>query len=193
MKYGYARVSTKNQAKDGNSLEIQEKELRKNGAEEIFSDVYTGTTTARPELQKLLLKIQPGDTFMVTKLDRMARSITEGLELIQTLQQKNIIVDIFNMGKIDNTPNGKLMLNIFLSFAEFERDMIVQRTTEGRRAAYEKGVKFGRPRKTLDDKTVQDILSYLHDGKSVSSIARTSKVSRATIYRYARMEKFKTI
>lgn len=110
MVYGYCRVSTQGQARDGNSLEAQEKLLEENGAEEIYSDAFTGTKSHRPELDKLLDKLQPGDKLVITKLDRIARSASQGTELIQTLLDSGIIVHVLNMGLMDNTPTGKLIL-----------------------------------------------------------------------------------
>lgn len=92
MVYGYCRVSTQMQAKDGNSLEAQEQLLKENGAEEIYSDAFTGTKAHRPELDKLLAVLQPGDKLVVTKLDRIARSASQGIELVQTLLDKSISV-----------------------------------------------------------------------------------------------------
>ena len=143
MKYGYARVSTKRQAKDGNSLEAQEKLLLENGAEKIFKDTFTGTKTVRPELNNLLSEIQPGDSLIVTKLDRIARSTTQGIELVNSLLEKGIVIHILNMGLMDNTPTGKLIRTIFLGFAEFERDLIVERTQEGKAIARANAKKNG--------------------------------------------------
>ena len=112
MIYGYARVSTKGQAKDGNSLEAQTKALREHGATQIYSDAFTGTKAHRPELDKLMERVQDGDTLVVTKLDRIARSATQGTELIQSLLDNGIKVHILNMGILDNTPTGKLIRNI---------------------------------------------------------------------------------
>ena len=103
MIYGYARVSTKGQAKDGNSLEAQEKSLREAGAIEIFVDAFTGTKTDRPEFKKLLDILESGDTLIVTKLDRFARSMAEGSELVSKLIDMGIRVYILNIGIMDNT------------------------------------------------------------------------------------------
>ena len=135
MIYGYARVSTRGQAKDGNSLEAQENVLRSAGAAKIYSDAFTGTRTHRPELDKLMAVMQAGDTMVVTKLDRIARSATQGIELVQKLLDRGIVVHVLNMGLMDNTPTGKLIRNIMLAFAEFERDMRVERTQEGKAIA----------------------------------------------------------
>ena len=125
MIYGYARVSTKGQAKDGNGLDVQRAALKAAGAEEIYEEAFTGTKKDRPELNRLLDELQSGDTLVVTKLDRIARSASQGAELIQKLLAKNVTVRILNMGIIDGTPAGKLITTVMFAFAEFERDMIV--------------------------------------------------------------------
>lgn len=135
MIYGYARVSTAGQAKDGNSLEAQENILRENGAGQIFKDSFTGTKKHRPELDKLMSALQGGDTLIVAKLDRIARSTIHGTQLISELLEKGVKVNILNMGVMDNTPASKLMRTMFFAFAEFERDMIVERTSEGKEIA----------------------------------------------------------
>ena len=128
MVYGYARVSTKLQATDGNSLETQERQLRDAGASVIYKDAFTGTKSARPEFDKLKEKLVEGDKIVVTKLDRLARSTEDGLAMIKEWNANNITVNVLNMGCIDNTPTGKLILTVMLAFAEFERDMIYERT-----------------------------------------------------------------
>lgn len=141
MIYGYARVSSVGQAKDGNSIEAQTAALLERGCEEIYSEAYTGTTTDRPELLKILGKIQKGDTLMVTKLDRFSRTATEGVALIQELHQKGIVIEILNMGRADNTPMGKLMVTMLLAFAEFEHDQIIERLATGKAVAKAHGKK----------------------------------------------------
>ena len=128
MIYGYARVSTKTQARDGNGLESQEEALRAAGAMQIYKDAFTGRTTDRPEFDALMKQISYGDTMVVTKLDRIARSASEGSKLVQELLNRGISVHVLNMGKMDNTPTGKLICQIMFAFAEFERDLIVERT-----------------------------------------------------------------
>lgn len=182
MIYGYARVSTKKQAKDGNSLEAQEKTLIENGATKIYYESFTGTTKTRPELDKLMGVLQEGDTLMVTKLDRMARSTRDGLDIIETLLDKGVYINILNMGKFDNTPTGKLMRTIFFAFAEFERDMIVMRTGEGKEIKREKGeLKEGRDRiETID---FEKFLKKQKDGKmSVKECCEQLGISRRTWY-----------
>lgn len=133
--YGYARVSTKLQANDGNSLEAQKKQLYDAGATAIYEDAFTGTKADRPELDKLKNILEPGDKVIVTKLDRLARSTEDGLELIKLWMDKGISIHVLNMGLIDNTPTGRLIMTVLLAFAEFEHDMILERTQEGRAIA----------------------------------------------------------
>lgn len=112
MIYGYARVSTKGQAKDGNSLEAQEKQLKENGAEKIFIESFTGVKMERPELDKLINRIQDGDILIVTKLDRFARSVSQASNLITTLIDKGVRVNVLNLGILDNSSVSTLMRNI---------------------------------------------------------------------------------
>lgn len=185
MIYGYARVSTKGQAKDGNSLESQEQQLREAGAVEICSDSFTGTKMDRPELDKLMKKLCEGDTLIVTKLDRIARSMTQGSELITELIEKGIRVHILNIGVMDNTPASKLIRNIFFAFAEFERDMIVERTQEGKSIARSKnGFREGRP-KSYTDTQINMALDLLKE-HSYTEVEKMTKISKSTLIRAMR-------
>lgn len=185
MIYGYARVSTKGQAKDGNSLESQEQQLKEYGAVEIYSDSFTGTKLDRPQLDKLLEKLQDGDTLIVTKLDRIARSMTHGSELVTDLISKGIRVHILNIGIMDNTPSSKLIRNIFFSFAEFERDMIVERTQEGKAIAKTKsGFKEGRPKKYTEEQ-LRHAIELLKD-HSYLEVERMTRISKSTLIREVR-------
>lgn len=185
MIYGYARVSSKGQKLYGSSLEEQEEALRKNGAEIIFRDAFTGTKNRRPELDKLLARLEVGDTLIVTKLDRIARSTRGGIELLDELTGRGVVVHILNMGRLDDTPTGRLMRNILLAFAEFERDMIVERTSEGKEAArLNPEWREGRKEKPVDMGAFYR-LSALVDGKelSVTEAAEQLGISRAKWYR----------
>lgn len=180
--YGYARVSTHAQAKDGNSLEAQTEALRGAGAMEVVSDAYTGTKTDRPELNHLLEKMQEGDTIMVTKLDRIARNLKQGIELIDGLAERGIKVHVLNMGLIDDTSTGRLIRNIMLSFAEWERDTIMERTREGKEIAKTKeGYKEGRPRKYTDAQI--DLALELLKEYSYKQVTEKTGISRATLVR----------
>lgn len=182
MVYGYCRVSTQTQAKDGNSLEAQKNLLKENGAEEIYSDAFTGTKAHRPELDKLLAVLQAGDKLVVTKLDRIARSASQGIELVQTLLDKGITVHVLNMGLLDNTPTGKLIRNIMLAFAEFERDMIIERTQEGKAIAKRQpDFREGRP-PLYSRKQIQHALELLKD-HSYRQVTELTGISKSTLIR----------
>ena len=182
MVYGYCRVSTQTQAKDGNSLEAQKNLLIENGAEEIYSDAFTGTKAHRPELDKLLAVLQAGDKLVVTKLDRIARSASQGIELVQTLLDKGVTVHVLNMGLLDNTPTGKLIRNIMLAFAEFERDMIIERTQEGKAIARRQpDFREGRPR-LYYRKQIQHALDLLQDD-SYRQVTEVTGISKSTLIR----------
>lgn len=182
MVYGYCRVSTQMQARDGNSLEAQERLLKENGAEEIYSDAFTGTKAHRPELDRLIDKLQPGDKLVITKLDRIARSASQGIELIQSLLDRGITVHVLNMGLLDNTPTGKLIRNIMLAFAEFERDMIVERTQEGKAIAKKQpDFREGRPR-VYGKKQIQHALGLLQD-HSYRQVTELTGISKSTLIR----------
>lgn len=186
MIYGYARVSTKGQAKDGNSLESQIELLKSNGAEKIYSDSFTGTKTDRPNFNKLINKLKTGDTLIVTKLDRFARSMTQGSELVNELIKRGIKVNILNIGIMDNTPSSKLIRNIFFSFAEFERDMIIERTQEGKAIAKTKeGFKEGRPKKYTSNQldNALSMLTVNGGNKSYNEVAILLGISKSTLIR----------
>lgn len=146
--YGYARVSTGGQARNGNSLKEQETRLRTAGAEKIYKDVFTGRRMDRPKLQELKGKLQSGDTLIVTKLDRLGRSVAQASSLITELLDAGVTINVLDLGILDNGSMSTLMRNILLAFAQFERDMIVERTQEGKAIARQReGYRDGRPRK----------------------------------------------
>lgn len=183
MIYGYARVSTKSQAKDGNSLEAQNNALLSAGCEKIFSDTYTGTQSHRPELDKLLSELQSGDKLVITKLDRIARSVLQGIELIDSLIEKGITVHVLNMGLMDDSPTGRLIRNVMLCFAEFERDMILQRTKEGKEIARNnKNYREGRPKKYSQEQ-IDHALELLKGSYSYSQVTKLTGISKSTLIR----------
>ena len=189
MIYGYARISTKIQATDGNSLEAQSEDLKNAGATEIFSDTYTGATTDRPELKRLLAVLKKDDVLVLSKLDRIARTARQGLELIDTLNAKDVSVRILNMsGAIDNTPIGKLMRTMLFAFAEFERDLIVERTQEGKRIARQNpDFHEGRPKK-FTEAQINHALSLRAD-HSFKQISRLTGISVSTLKRAEKAKK----
>lgn len=180
-KYGYARVST-----TGQDLESQIETLIKQGCKEtnIYSEKFTGTKTKqRKELQRLLDVIKPGDELIVTKLDRLGRKTADIIKLIDKLLSEGIVVNVLSMGRLDNSPSGKLMTTVVLAFAEFERDMIVQRTSEGKAYArkHNKDYKEGRPRRKITDR-----YRKIYEFKQTHTYKETEQmcgVSRSTIQR----------
>lgn len=180
--YGYARVSTVKQKINGNSLEDQEALLSSNGCQEIIIEQFTGKTMDRPKLNDLIERLQPGDTLIVTKLDRLARTVREGSDLIQQLIAKDITVTILNMGTISNKPMDRLMLNVMLAYAEFERDIIVERTQSGKAIARTKeGFKDGRPKKYT--KAQMDHALQLLEQHSYTHVAQMIGISKSTLVR----------
>lgn len=173
MIYGYARVSTHGQERDGNGMEAQKAELRAHGCEVIYAEAFTGTKESRPGLDRLMERLAPGDTVVVTKLDRVARSTRAGISIIDRIIAKGASMEILNMGKFDDSPVGKLMRTMMLGFAEFERDMIVQRTSEGKAIARQRAdYREGRPEK------------YWEDEGSWQKTAERWGISKSTYYRH---------
>ena len=182
MIYGYARVSTVGQQKNGNSLEDQSEKLKKAGCEEIICEAYTGTKMDRPQFTELLKELKTGDELVVCKMDRFARTVSEGSEIVKNLMDNGVVVNILNMGRIDNTPAGRLIANVFLSFAEFERDMIVERTQEGKAIARQKeGYREGRPTLEIDKAKA---MSLIEKGLTVAQACRELGISRSSWYKY---------
>ena len=186
MIYGYIRVSTVKQASEGNSLEGQKKLLLENGVKEenIYKDIYTGTKSDRPSFNELINKLEQGDTLVVTKLDRFARSMIEGSKIVNELIDKGIRVNVLNIGVMDDTPSSKLIRNIFFSFAEFERDMIVERTLEGKQIKMKRDVDatLGRPKKFK--KAQRDMAIKLLEKHSYNEVSAMMGISRSTLIRY---------
>lgn len=186
MIYGYIRVSTLKQ-KDGNSIEAQEKELKEKGADEIVTEIYTGSTTDRPKFNELIETLAPGDTLMVTKIDRFARTVQEGLATIDQLLAKGVTVNILNMGVVNDTPIGKLTRTILLAVAEFEREMIIQRTQEGKAIARQRpDFRDGRPPiETQVDmsefKRLRDLVAQ--NALTATNAAKLLGVSRSSWYK----------
>lgn len=158
-------------------LEVQLNRLKEEGCEMIYSEKFTGTKKDRPEFLKLLEKLKEGDTMVVTKLDRFARSTVDAIQTVRTLFDKGVRVHILNMGIVEDTVTGRLIFNIMSSFAEFERDMIVERTQEGKLIAKQRpDFREGRPRKHSRNQ-VQHALKLLetHTYKQVEEMTGIQK------------------
>lgn len=190
MIYGYARVSSKGQATNGNSLKDQERQLLAEGCTEVIKEQYTGTTMERPKFEALIKRLSKGDTLKVTKLDRFARTAADGSKLVKELLSRGVKVHILNIGLIDDTSTGHLIANIMLAFAEFERDMIVERTQAGRAIAMQRpGYQNGRPLK-YDKARREHAIKLLLAGHSYNEVARETGISKSTLIRT--MRKYRT-
>ena len=184
----YARVSSKNQERYGNGLETQIAELKAAGAEKIYSDAFTGAKCSRPNFDKLLEDLEPNDTLVVTKLDRFARSITQGNEIITELINKGVRVHILNMGVLDNSPTNSLLRNVMLAFSEFERQLILDRTSSGKMYARENNPNFreGRP-KVYSEEQINLAMSLL-EGHSYRQVEKMTGISKSTLLRARRTQ-----
>lgn len=182
MKYGYARVSSKNQ-----DLEVQVNQLKSESCEIIYQEKMTGTKVDRPEFQKVLAALQKGDTLVVTKLDRLARNTKEGIEIIDDLFKRDVKVHVLNVGLLENTTMGRFFLQTMLAVAEMERNMIVERTQEGKDLAKQNPTfKEGRPKK-FSKQQMKLALALLEDysykqveemtGISISTLARAKRAA----------------
>ncbi|MBQ8766549.1 MAG: recombinase family protein [Clostridia bacterium] len=188
MIYGYARVSSRSQL-DNYSLEQQEQEiLQKYPDAIIYREQFTGTTVHRPIFQELIGKMQKGDMLVVTKLDRFARTTSEGIELVKKLFECGVSIHVFNIGLLENTTMGNFYLQIMLAVAELERNNIVERTQNGKAIARKKpGFKDGR--KKIE---VPEFKKYYEKNKkgeiSVVDCCAMLGISRAKWYRLCKGE-----
>ena len=175
---GYARVSS-----TGQSLEIQESALK--DCDKIYCEkISAASHKKRPQLEAMLDWCRAGDTVVVTKLDRLARSMFDFTNIWKRLQDNGVSLVIQNMGIDTNTPHGKLNMNIVMSVAEFEREIIGERRVEGVAAARKKGVKFGRPGLSADSR---ELVVNLHlSGLPKKAIIEQTGLSQATVYKIIR-------
>ncbi|SFH58697.1 Site-specific DNA recombinase [Nitrosospira sp. Nsp14] len=179
MKIGYARVSTQEQ-----DLALQLDALAKEGCEKIFQEKASGAQRDRPELQAALGYMRKGDTLVVWKLDRLARSMKQLIETIESFQERGIGLKSVHDPIDTSSPSGKLVFHIFAALAEFERGVIRERTTAGLRAARERGRVGGRP-PSLSVKDLQAAKAMLKDSDiTVAAVARRLNVAASTLYRH---------
>jgi DNA invertase Pin-like site-specific DNA recombinase len=178
--FGYARVSS-----DGQSLSLQDSQLRAAGAAKVFAEKISGAASERPQLARLLNQVEEGDVVLVTRLDRLARSTRDLLNALALIAKAGAAFRSLGDPWCDTTSaHGRLMLTVLGGLAEFERELIRSRTGEGRERARDRGVKFGRPRK-LSQFQRKEALARLQNGEVHADVARTFGVSRSTISRLA--------
>jgi DNA invertase Pin-like site-specific DNA recombinase len=179
MLVGYARVSTPDQ-----KLDLQQDALRKAGCKRIFTDVTSGAQATRAGLEEALTFLREHDTLVVWKLDRLGRSLKHLIALVTALQARKIGFRSLQENIDTTTSGGKLVFHVFGALAEFERDLVQDRTRAGLAAARARGRKGGR-RRVMDDKKVALAVSLLQNSETpVADVCRMLKVSRATLYRY---------
>jgi DNA invertase Pin-like site-specific DNA recombinase len=180
MIVGYARVST-----DGQSLESQDASLRAAGAERIYAEKVSGAVTDRKALAKAIATLSEGDTLLVCRLDRLARSTRDLLYVLASVSQKGAGFRSLADPMIDTTsPHGKLILAVLGALAEFERSMILARTSEGRARAQARGIRFGRKAKQTPHQ-IAEALARRQAGEALAEIGRSYNVSHSTICRLA--------
>lgn len=186
MKFGYARVSTKDQ-----NLNLQIDAFRKIGCSDtyIYREEISGASRERPELQKMLTQIREGDIVVVWKLDRLGRSVADLIHLVNEIQGKGAGFISLQDNIDTTTPHGKLTFHIFAAFAEFEREIIRERTNAGLASARARGRKGGRPPGLSKDAQVKAAaaVSLYKQKRPVAEICSTLSISKKTFYKYLRL------
>jgi DNA invertase Pin-like site-specific DNA recombinase len=177
MIVGYARTSIVDQVA---GFEAQFKELSEAGCEKIFRE-QVSSITVRVQLQSALEFVRDGDVFVVTKLDRLARSVADLMTILQALERKRVAMRILNLGMDTQTPTGKLMLTVLGGVAQFEREMMLERQREGIAKAKSAGKYKGR--KPIAPERQQHVLRLADEGATKTSIARQLGIGEATVYR----------
>lgn len=177
MKFGYARVST-----TGQDEALQLDALEQAGCDRIFTDQASGATSTRPALDELLGMVRRGDTLVIWRLDRLGRSLRHLLEVVGDLEQRGVALRSLTESIDTASPSGRLTFHVFGAMAQFERDLIRERTKAGLAAARARGRVGGRPTVWTPEK-VEQAHRLLADGKSVSTVAKVLGVSRASVYR----------
>lgn len=181
-KIGYARVSTREQ-----NLDLQLAELKKAGCEKVYSEHRSGLKD-RKELAEAIKYLRSGDILVVYKFDRLGRSLSDLLSVISDLHQKGVEIHSIKDDIDTSSTSGRLMMHIFASLAEFERDLIIERTQAGRKAAMARGKKMGRPKMKRNNKATATAILY-QKGMTIDQIQEQLSIrSKSTIYRFLRME-----
>jgi DNA invertase Pin-like site-specific DNA recombinase len=175
---GYARVSSV-----GQSLDVQKSKLEAYGCEKLFKEKLTGTTANRPQLQKMLEYVRDGDSVVITKLDRLARSTFHLTEIANGLKQKGVELIVLDQNIDTNTSTGRLLFNLLASISEFETEIRKERQLDGINMARDKGVRFGRKPK-LTSTEVDEMRQQRHDGLLIRELMDKYNLSKASVYRH---------
>lgn len=181
--YGYARVSTQ-----GQDLEGQIQTLEENNCTIIYQEKFTGTSTDRPQFQELLDVLEENDTLMVTKLDRLARNTKEGIEVVESLFERGVKVHVLNVGLLENTSMGRFFIQTLLAVAEMERNMIIERTQEGKQIA-KQNPNYREGRKPTYTKAQLDHAMKLKETHSFKQVEELTGISMSTLKRESRKRK----
>ncbi|MDH3636212.1 MAG: recombinase family protein [Gammaproteobacteria bacterium] len=176
-KVGYGRVSS-----IGQSLDVQKSKLDEFGCDKIYLDKHTGTTADRPKLKEVRSYVRQGDSLIITKLDRLARSTFHLTQIADELKQKGVDLVVLDQNIDTSTPTGKLLFNVLASIAEFETEIRKERQMEGIAKAKEKGVLFGRKPK-LNEKEILQIRKDRKKGVKISDLMSRYSLSKASVYR----------
>lgn len=192
MIYGYCRISTKGQL-ENNSFEQQKQEIQQKYPEaKISYEQFTGTTTHRPILDELISKLVPNDMLVVTKLDRLARTTVEGINLVQSLFAINVSVYVMNIGLLENTTMGDFFIKILLAIAELERNQIIERTQAGKMIAKQApDFREGRP-KRYQHAQINHALELL-ETKSFKEVETLTGISKSTLIRARRLKRLNEV
>ncbi|NET35544.1 MAG: recombinase family protein [Cyanothece sp. SIO1E1] len=189
MKIGYARVSTKEQ-----NLSLQIDALKKEGCYMVFQEKVSGSKADRPELRKMIEQLREGDIIIIWKLDRLGRSLRDLVNLIREIQDRGAGLKSLNDSIDTTTAHGKLIFHIFASLAEFERDIISERTKAGLASARARGRVGGRPKglskEALDKAIIVETL-YKQGDMSIAQICKHVSIARSTVYNYLKFRKVK--
>jgi DNA invertase Pin-like site-specific DNA recombinase len=185
MRIGYGRVSTTDQNPDS-----QKDALQLAGVDKIYIDTFTGTKASRPELDKVRENLRSGDSLVITRLDRLGRSLKDLLALSSELESLGVDLEVLEQRIDTKTPEGRLFFNMVASFAEFERELMKSRTLDGLAAAKARGRVGGRKPK-LTQSQIMQIMKMHNEGDYISHIAEIFAVSRPTIYRIIETEQKK--
>ncbi len=183
MLIGYARVSTQEQ-----TLDLQKDALQKIGCTKIFTDTASGAKAERKGLEEALSYVRAEDSLVVWKLDRLGRSLKHLIETITDLNNRHIGFKSLTENIDTTTSGGKLIFHIFGALAEFERDIIRERTNAGLQAARARGRKGGRPKALSDKKAAMAQELYSNKQNAIADICKTLSISRATLYRYIKVK-----